>query len=598
MEMRKTRLLFISIALVMLFIINAIPFETYGQDNLRVRNLDTGEKYEKIQEAINAASVGNTIYVKNGTYYENVVVNKTISLVGENKSNTIIDGRGSRTVISVTADNVNIKGFTIRNSEWTFPYSAVYVYYANGHKISDNIIKNSLYGIHLYYSGESTVVNNTILDNRYGLSLTSATDNVVSNNNFSRNDDGIQLSFSRYNTFSGNNISLSKFNGVILSTSTNNVFVNNTILNNGYGYGFHSTFCGYSTFSGNNISRNEQGFSLSGCSYNIISGNYISYNTGCGVWLGASSDNVFANNYVVDNGESFHSETSEGNTIYHNNFINTQVDTTQQPSCFDSANSWDNSIEGNYWNSQTRTDENRDGIADEAYTIDEKNIDNYPLMAIFSQFNIIVNSRVYAIDVVSNSTISRFEYFHFPANRTAVLTFHINNTGEKQFCRVSVPNTLVEPPHAVVLNNNVSLQSRIVHSNATHSWLYFTYYCPENGTLIIAISSQELPAWYQLWFWTIVGLTLIIAVLLLLVIRYHRMYGEQRRIIEAYELKIHAREHLNTARAFFESDVERRRAKIDEFEKKYKVRIRPRNDLDDMIRNMEFKRKGREKLED
>jgi len=596
METRKTRLLFISITLVVFFIINAIPLETYGQQDLRVRNLDTGEKYETIQEAINAASVGDTLYVRNGTYYENVVANKTISLVGENKSNTIIDGKGSGNVILVTADDVNIKGFTIRNSGGgtITQRSALYVYYANGHKISDNIIKSSFYGIHLYYSGESTVVNNTILDNRYGLSLTSATDNVVSNNDFSRNEDGIWLSFSRDNAFSGNNISLSTFNGVSQSTSTNNVFFNNTILNNGYG--FHSTFCGYSTFSDNNISANEQGFSLSGSSYNIISGNYISYNTVYGVWLGASSQNLFVNNYIVDNRESFHSETSEGNTIYHNNFINTQADTTQQPRCFESTNFWDNDIEGNYWNTHNGTDENADGITDEAYIINDENQDSYPLMAVFTQFNTMVNNKVYAIDVVSDSTISRFEYFHYPANRTAVLTLHINNTGEKQFCRISVPNILVEPPHAVVLNNNVSLQSRIVRSNATHSWLYFTYYCPEDGTLIIAISSQELPAWYQLWFWTIVGLTVIVAFLLLLVIRYHRMYGAQKRIIEAYELKIHAREYLNTARAFFESDVERRRAKIDEFEKKYKVRIRPRNDLEDMIRNMEFKRKEREKL--
>ena len=45
-----------------------------------------------IQGAINAASPGDTIFVYSGTYYENVVVNKTVSLIGENRSNTIIDG--------------------------------------------------------------------------------------------------------------------------------------------------------------------------------------------------------------------------------------------------------------------------------------------------------------------------------------------------------------------------------------------------------------------------------------------------------------------------------------------------------------------------
>jgi len=47
--------------------------------------------YPTIQAAINAASAGDTIYVRNGTYYENVVVNKTISLIGENKNTTVVD---------------------------------------------------------------------------------------------------------------------------------------------------------------------------------------------------------------------------------------------------------------------------------------------------------------------------------------------------------------------------------------------------------------------------------------------------------------------------------------------------------------------------
>jgi len=579
----------------MLFAIITVPLKTYGQQNLRVRNLNTGERYETIQEAINAASVGDALYVRNGTYYEHVVVNKTISLVGENKSNTIIDGEGSGNVVSVTADDVNIRGFTIQSSGGTITESGVYVYHSSGNKISDNIVRNNLYGIHLYYSGENTVLNNTILDNRFGISLTSATNNVVSSNNFSQNKDGIRLSFSRYNAFSGNNISSSDFNAVSLSTSTDNVFSNNTVLNNAY-FGFDLTFCGYNTFSDNNVSKNARGFSLSGSSYNTISGNNIRYNTAYGVWLGASSDNVFVNNYVVNNRESFHLETSEDNTIYHNNFINIQADTTQQPSSFDSVNFWDNGVEGNYWSSHDVADENRDGISDEAYIIDETNRDNYPLMAIFTQFNIIVNNKVYAIDVVSNSTISKFQYFHYPANRTAILTFQVNNTGEKGFCRISVPNTLIEPPHTVILDHNASSYGRIVHSNATHNWLYFTYYYPEYETLIITISSQEIPTWYQLWFWTITGLTVIVVILLLLVIKYRRICSEQKKVIEAYELKMHAREHLSTARAFFETDVERRKGKIQKFEKKYNVRIRPRNDFEDTIRSMEFKKKEKGKV--
>lgn len=196
MKLKKTSRLILFTFLIVFFIINPLSMKTSGQQNLRVHNLNTDEKYETIQEAINAASVGDTIYATNGTYYEHVVVNKTISLVGENKSNTIIDGQSTGNVTLVTANDVNIRGFTIQNSGWTITQSGVYTNRVSGNGISDNIIKGSLHGIYLYFSGKNAVLNNTDLDNRYGIKLTSASDNVVSNNNFSRNQDEIWFSSS------------------------------------------------------------------------------------------------------------------------------------------------------------------------------------------------------------------------------------------------------------------------------------------------------------------------------------------------------------------------------------------------------------------
>ena len=74
--------------------------------------------YTRIQDAINASSDGDTVFVYNGTYYENVVVDKSINLIGEDKNITIIDGNGSRDVILLTrfSEGVTINGFTIQNS--------------------------------------------------------------------------------------------------------------------------------------------------------------------------------------------------------------------------------------------------------------------------------------------------------------------------------------------------------------------------------------------------------------------------------------------------------------------------------------------------
>jgi len=295
MKLERTSRLIFFIFLVVFVVINALPLKTSGQQNLRVQNLSTGEKYETIQEAINAANIGDTLYVRNGTYYEHVVVNRTISLVGENKSNTIIDGGGSGNVIVVTANDVNIRGFTIQNSGHVITTkSDVYIDRSSGNKISDNIIRNSLYGIYLYYSYENSVLNNTIVDNSCGMSLTSATNNVVSDNDFLHNSNGIRLSYSTYNTFSGNNVSLNTVYGFSLSACTDNVFSSNKVSNNTYGFRLMASTD--NRFSGNNVLKNEQGFSLSYSRCNTFSGNNVSLNTVYGVWLATSSNNVFLNN--------------------------------------------------------------------------------------------------------------------------------------------------------------------------------------------------------------------------------------------------------------------------------------------------------------
>jgi len=76
----------------------------------------SGQIYLKIQNAIDNASAGDTVRVYDGTYYENVIVNKTLTLIGNGTSKTTIDGGGSGDVVFISADWVNVSGFTITNS--------------------------------------------------------------------------------------------------------------------------------------------------------------------------------------------------------------------------------------------------------------------------------------------------------------------------------------------------------------------------------------------------------------------------------------------------------------------------------------------------
>ncbi|MFX0210953.1 MAG: NosD domain-containing protein, partial [Candidatus Hodarchaeota archaeon] len=129
--------------------------------------------YCKIQYAIDNASAGNTtIYVYSGKYFENVQVNKTVTLEGKDEElddgddtgNPIIDGNEIDDVVNITADGVKISNFTIRNSgddgAGIKLYSSTYTY------IFENIIENNDIGIKVMEGvNNNSFYHNNLFDN-------------------------------------------------------------------------------------------------------------------------------------------------------------------------------------------------------------------------------------------------------------------------------------------------------------------------------------------------------------------------------------------------------------------------------------------------
>jgi len=120
------------------------------------------EDYSTIQAAVNAASSGDIILVAPDVYYENVVVNKSVRIVGENSINTVVEGAGGfLDTILVSADYVEITGLTVRNGR-----AGIWLNHSNHSNIHGNILTENTYwaGIVLLYSNENTITSNTAVN--------------------------------------------------------------------------------------------------------------------------------------------------------------------------------------------------------------------------------------------------------------------------------------------------------------------------------------------------------------------------------------------------------------------------------------------------
>ena len=201
--------------------------------------------YTTIQAAVTAAAGGDTIYVyqntpDHSTYSENIVINKNLNLIGEDKNTTIIDGGYNDRVIRVANLSSNeiecsISGFTIRNAGGTGNACIAMSYSQNGN-IWDNIILNSQNsdGIKCDHCTGITIQDNTIASNENGngIYLISSSINNIYNNIIQTNFKGINLYYSSNNFIYNNKVIGNQIGISVVSPSSNNIFYFNDFIQN------------------------------------------------------------------------------------------------------------------------------------------------------------------------------------------------------------------------------------------------------------------------------------------------------------------------------------------------------------------------------
>jgi len=261
--------------------------------------LENGSKehpFDEIQEGIDNASDDNTVFVHNGKYDENLLINKSINLIGECRNGTAVYG-----VVNIKSNDLNIEGFKLEGG-------CIEILKLNNIAFYNNtFLCTNSYNFNISYCNETTIKNCNIFGTGKEIAniRLDATKNVLIDNNYFSNsnvsDCAIQLYYSENDTLSNNTFDGTYKNLTYVESSK---FCN--ILEN--------NFAVYKKFNYTNDNNNmiHSLINLEGCNSNNIIDNILIYNYSMDteeecqeyninffIRLKNSNDNYLLNNSII-----------------------------------------------------------------------------------------------------------------------------------------------------------------------------------------------------------------------------------------------------------------------------------------------------------
>src|SRR5215831_14137069 len=352
----------------------------------------SGAQFQSIQSAINAARPGDVIEVRSGTYAENLIIVKQLTLQGVEQPTLQGNGRGS--VVTITADGCSVRGFALQHSGGDLQTEDSGILLKSNHnRVENNQLTDVLYGIYFFNSQANLVRGNTIRGRKEleagergaGLHLWNSPDNIIEDNTISEMRDGMYIQSCNGNQVRRNHVSNLRY-GLHYMFSDRNIFEDNFFENNVAGAAI--MYSNHIEFRRNAFVHNRDfssfGILFQECNELIAEDNFIIDNA-TGIFMEALRKTKFRRNVIAQNDVAMQMfSSSDDNLFTENNFVDNL--SRLQLIGKSTTTRWFESGRGNYWSEYDGSDLDEDGRGDVGQRVQdvyEYLEGNYPRLQIY-----------------------------------------------------------------------------------------------------------------------------------------------------------------------------------------------------------------------
>lgn len=334
-----------------------------------------------LNSAIERAHPRDTIVIGSGIFNGNILLSKTVTLMGT--KNSVLRGDGKGSVVIVNADSCVIRNVIVENTGRDLLYEDAGILLLSDHNtVQHTVIRNTLFGMYLKQSDGNIIAENIIsgffdLDQGQrgsGIHLWNSHRNVLIGNTISHARDGIYIQNANHTYIADNNVHSLRY-GLHYMYADSNTFLRNSFYDNVAGAAIMYT---RNIIMKHNLFLRNRGFAsygilLQDCHFSFADSNIIADNV-TGIFMEASTNNLFYNNIIAQNDFAMQMyQNSVNNVFTGNSFVDNLNPLTLVGKRTDSH--WSRDHVGNYWSLYEGYDLDADGIGDIPMRI--QNVFNY-----------------------------------------------------------------------------------------------------------------------------------------------------------------------------------------------------------------------------